>query len=293
MQLTVEQSISQNMAPRLHPSVQWSWVKMWISRPYPSRCGELDLEICFPKEAPHVSRLVVLRTLKNTGSLTMTLSCGRGFKGQVGDAVGTQSMGRGDLSSGHQSWDDSFLMSGTGMGSSSETTQRWTPGLSNHYCHFPHQDDLTWPVICCDTFRPRFWVPPRLRSPGSFGEGTTIFPDADPIKGRRQHKEKVTGHVAKRSCNCKRKKWEQRESPGERGGRTSWCSSKTSHSLPQSRARLSRQEWVSRVEEQNKHQTWCQDISGFEQTAAWEQACDSISAFPVPCLLYFLNWMVG
>ena len=33
-------------------------------------------------------------------------------------------------------------------------------------------------------------------------EGTTICPDADPIQGKCQHKEKVTDYVGERNCNC-------------------------------------------------------------------------------------------
>lgn len=82
MQLTVEWSISQSTAPRLHPSVQWSWVKMCISRSHPGGCGEPDLKSVFPRK-PDVCLgwWSSEHRLKNTGSVTMTLFCGRGFKG--------------------------------------------------------------------------------------------------------------------------------------------------------------------------------------------------------------------
>lgn len=62
MQLTVECGASQSMLQRRHPHHHGNWSQIWILRTNPRRSGEVDLEVCFPSDAPHASGPVGLRT---------------------------------------------------------------------------------------------------------------------------------------------------------------------------------------------------------------------------------------
>lgn len=146
-------------------------------------------------------------------------------KPQVGDALGAQSIVRGDLSSGTSILRGPFLDEWQWDGEPLRDPLKDKRQLYlTTIAIFHHQDDLTWPY----NLRPFHQDSECHQVWGPLAPQWKVQPSAQTLTPLKEGPNtKLTGHVAERNYNSKRKKWEEREGSGGRGGRggrMSWCS---------------------------------------------------------------------